>query len=279
MKLGRKKREEVAGGLTAPAINAGKRMSIIVGLVVATIGLIVWVLIMGQKAQQTVKVAVLAQNVYKNQVITADMLEPYDMLIAEYEKLYEVDENGNKSRRILTWDEAEMVINAFAAYPLQKGTYAEYRSFIKSKVDNSDSVLYSFPGKEIVSFDVGESDLRTFKTFLQPGDKINIQAIFTDKQKVGEEEIDVFKTEVAFGDVMVADLLNSSGESILDIYTEYNNLTVWEQANMESDSDFQKNTEPSSLLVALTLDELERYYYYISKDDIEFRMTLPQRTE
>jgi hypothetical protein len=226
-------------------------------------------------------VAVFAQNVYKNQVITADMLEPYEMLKGEYEKLYQVDENGNKQRRILTWDEADMVINSFAAYPLQQGTYAEYRQFIKSRVDNSDSVLYSFPGKEIVSFDIGGSDLSTFKTFLQPGDRVNIQAIFSDtiKNGNGNSETSVFRTETAFGDVMIADLLNSSGSSILDIYEEYNDLTVWEQAALDEDSSFQSKTQPSSLLVALTPDELERYYYYKSKSGIEFKMTLPQRTE
>ena len=277
MNLGRKKKEEIASGLGTPAINEGKRSGVIVILIVITLALIGWVMWMGQKAQDTITVAVLAQNVYKNQVITAEMLEPYEMIRAEYEKLYEVDENGNKSRRILLWDEADMVINSFAAYPLQQGTYAEYRSFIQSRVDNSDSVLYSFPGKEIVSFDVGTNDLQTFKTFLQPGDKVNIQAIFRDSQS--EEGIEIVKTETAFTDVMIADLLNGNGESILDIYTEYNDLTVWQQANMDKSGSFKSSTEPSSLLVALTNEELERYYYYMSKDNIEFKMTLPQRTE
>lgn len=280
MKLGRKKKEEVITGLSTPAINESKRSGIIVALIIVTIALICWVLWMGQKAQETIQVAVLTQNVYKNQVITAEMLEPYDMLVGEFEKMCIVDENGNKQRRILTWDEAGMVINSFAAYPLQQGTFAEYRSFIQSRVDNSDSVLYSFPGKEVVSFEVGETDLSTFKTFLQPGDRVNIQAIYSDTEKDAyDEEIEVFKTETAFGDVMIADLLNSSGNSILDIYTEYNDLTVWEQVSVEQSSSFQTETTPSSLLVALTPDELERYYYYLSKDGIEFRMTLPQRAD
>lgn len=277
MNLGKKKKEEIASGLSTPAINESKRSGVIVLLIVITMALIGWVLWMGHKAQDTITVAVLAQNVYKNQVITAEMLEPYEMIKAEYEKLYEVDENGNKARRILTWDEADMVINSFAAYPLQQGTYAEYRSFIQSRVDNSDSVLYSFPGKEIVSFDIGTGDLGTFKTFLQPGDKVNIQAIFKDSQN--DSDMEIIRTETAFTDVMIADLLNSSGESILDIYTEYKDLTVWQQANLDDSSSFKADTSPSSLLVALTPEELERYYYYVSKDGLEFRMTLPQRTE
>ena len=78
---------------------------------------------------------------------------------------------------------------------------------------------------------------------------------------------------------MVADLLNASGGSILDIYAGYNEMTVWQQAQLDASASFQESTEPTSLLVALTPDELDRYYYYKSKNDVEFKISLPQRTE
>lgn len=289
MKLGRKKKEEAtAGGLSKPAVNEGKRSSMIVALVLVTILLIAWVVFMGQKAQQTVTVAVMTQNVYKNQVITAEMLEPYEMLKGEFDKFAVVKEDGTKQRRVILWDEADKVINSFAAYPLQMGEYAEYRNFVKSRVDNSDSVLYSFPGKEIIPLDIGQNELKTFKTFLQPGDKLNVQAIFSEKVSMDvadgyggttKQDVDTFKTETVFGDIMVADLLNSNGESILDIYASYNEMTVWQQAQLDSSASFKESTEPASLLVALTPDEIERYYYFKSKSDVEFKVSLPQRTE
>lgn len=289
MKLGRKKKEEAtAGGLSKPAVNEGKRSSMIVALVLVTVLLIAWVVFMGQKAQQTVTVAVMTQNVYKNQVITAEMLEPYEMLRGEFDKFAIVKEDGTKQRRILLWSEADKVINSFAAYPLQKGEYAEYRNFVKSRVDNSDSVLYSFPGKEIIPLEIGQNELKTFKTFLQPGDKLNVQAIFSEKVTmdvadgyggVSKQEVDTFKTETVFGDIMVADLLNANGESILDIYASYNEMTVWQQAQLDGSASFKESTEPASLLVALTPDEIERYYYFKSKTDVEFKVSLPQRTE
>lgn len=289
MKLGRKKKEEAtAGGLSKPAVNESKRSTMIVLLILVTVGLIVWVLFMGQKAQQTVRVAIMAENVYKNQVITAEMLEPYDMLQGEFDKFAVVQENGTKQRRLLLWSEAEKVLNSFAAYPLMKGEYAEYRNFVKSRIDNSDSVLYSFPGKEILSLSVGQDELKTFKTFLQPGDKLNIQAIFSEKQTMKvpdgygafvQQEVDVFKTETVFGDIMVADLLNATGESILDIYASYNDMTVWQQAQLDSSASFKESTEPASLLVALTPEEKERYYYYTSKSEVAFKVSLPQRAD
>lgn len=289
MKLGRKKREETTGGgLGRPALNEGKRSGIIAGLVAVTILLIAWVLFMGYKAQETVQVAVMTQNVYKNQVIKAEMLEPYDMLKAEYEKLSVVKEDGTKSRRVLLWSEVDKVVNSFAAYPLHKGAYAEYRQFVKSRVDNSDSVLYSFAGKEIIPLEVGSAELKAFKTFLQPGDKLNIQAIFSEKVNMDvadgyggstKQEVEVFKTETVFSDIMLADLLNQNGESILDIYASYNEMTVWQQAQLDGSASFKESTEPNSLLVALTPDELARYYYYKSKNNVEFKISMPQRTE
>lgn len=289
MKLGRKKKEEVTGGgFSKPALNEGKRSSVIIGLIVATVALIVFVLVMGHKAQETVQVAVLAQNVYKNQVITAEMLEPYDMLKAEYEKLAVVDEDGNKQRRVILWEEADKIINSFAAYPLQQGMYAEYRNFVKSRIDNSDSVMYSYPGKEIIPLEVGQNELKTFKTFLQPGDKLNIEAVFTDKvvQKTDDgygnmvnQTVEVVRSETVFNDIMIADLLNAEGQSILDIYASYNDKTVWQQAQMDSSESFQESTEPSSLLVALTPEEKDRYYYYKTKTDVQFKVSLPQRID
>lgn len=289
MKLGRKKKEEATGGgLSRPAINEGKRSGMIVGLVVVTALLIAWVMFMGYKAQETVQVAIMAQNVYKNQVITAEMLEPYDMLKAEYEKLAVVEEDGTTSRRVLLWDEVDKIINSFAAYPLHQGAYAEYRQFVKSRVDNSDSVLYSFPGKQVIPLEIGSTELKAFKTFLQPGDKLNIQAIFSEKVTMDvadgyggttQQEVEVFKTETVFSDIMLADLLNQSGESILDKYASYNEMTVWQQAQLDSSASFKESTEPASLLVALTPDELDRYYYYKSKSNVEFKISMPQRTE
>lgn len=280
-------RAERKTGYAKPAGNQAKRNVLLVLTIIITAALIVWVINIGKKAEETIDVCILAEDVYKNEVITEEMFERYSMLLGEYEKYALVNENGKTSRRILLWSERDKVINAFAAYPLQKGTYAEYRDFIKSRTDNRDNVLYSYPGKDIVPLSIQSEALNAFKAYLQPGDTINIEAIFTERvyvttesseYGVQKEPIDVVKTEKIFTDLMIADLLNSTGESILDIYAEYNNATVYEQAKMDASEDFQRRVEPSTLLVAFTPDEKERYYYYSSKDNIQFKVSLPQRT-
>lgn len=277
-----------AFGVDRPAKNQSKKNMYIFSIVIITALLIVWVYIMGLKAERTVKVVMLDQNIYKNQVIDEGMLKPYDMLQGEFEKYAVVNTGGKKARRIILWEERGEIINSFAAYPLQKDSYAEYRSFIKSRVDNSDTVLYSFPGKEIVPLEIATGELQAFKTFLQPGDRLNIKAIFSQRETVEEDDgyggssrrqLDIIRTENVFTDIMIADLLNQRGDSILDIYESYRDRTVYEQAILDSSQSFKDSTEPRTLLVALTPEELDKYYYYLSKSQVKFKASMPQRMD
>lgn len=273
---------------TNPDKNHSKKNFLIILVAVITAVLIVWVYSLGKKAETTVSVVMWKEPVYKNQVITESMLLEYKMLTAEFEKYAVVDANGNKSRRLVLWEERDKLINTFAAYSLQQETLATIRDVITSRTDNSDSVLYSFPGKNIVALEVGEDDLGSFKTFLEPGDRINITAIYRTSEKVEEDdgtgtinatEVEVIREEAAFKDIMVADLLNSRGDSILDIYASYNDKTVYEQAGLDASEAFIDSVTPSTLLVALTPEEESAYYSYLSKQDVEFKVSLPQRTE
>ena len=294
MKIGKKHNANngnIDSGVVAskkPGRNQSKKSVLMIAVIVVTALLITWVYTMGRKATDTVTVVMTSQSIYKNQQITESMLQPYDMVQAEFEKYATVSESGAVTRRILLWDEASMIIGSYADYPLQANTLAEYRSFYKSKIDNSDSVLYSFPGKEIVSLDIATDDLQTFKTFLEPGDRITITAVYTDEETVRTadgmggtttEKVETYKSEKVFQDIFVADLLNTNGDSILDIYEDYNGRSVAQQAALDASTSFQDSVEPKSLLVALTPEEKDLYYYYLSKQDVTFRMSLPQRVE
>lgn len=288
MKLGRNKGAKNNMMAGRPARNQSKKNLYLVFIIIITALLILWVYSMGRKAEDTVTVVMLRDNVYKNQVVTENMLQPYEMLVGEFEKFAVVNANGVKTRRILLWDERDMIINSFAAYPLKANTYAEVRDFIKSRVDNSDNVLYSFPGKDIIKLDIATQDLQAFKTFLQPGDRLNISAVYSTTETILEDDgyggtikntVESFKTEDVFRDIMLADLLNSNGESILDIYASYKDMTVYEQANLDASQSFKESVTPVSLLVALTPEEKERYYYFSGKSQVEFKASLPQRVE
>ena len=271
--------------------NSRNNLVIVLIIVVITL-LIAWVYTMGKKAEETVAVCMYTNGLAKNQAVTADDLVKYEMTKAEFEKYAVVNSNGTKTRRILLWEEAPKVVGTFAAYTLQPNTIAMYRDFITSRIDNSDSVLYSYPGKDIVTLDVGTQDLTAFKTFLQPGDRVNIEVLYSSTETImledensafggntNRQEVEIKRYETAFPDIILADLLNSDGESILDIYAKYNASTVYQQAQMDASEDFRESVTPSTMILALTPEEKIDYFDYLSKDDVEFRMTVPQRTE
>lgn len=273
---------------TKPNKNYSRKNFIVVAILMITMLLIVWVYSMGRKAEETVSVIMYAEPIYKNEVITESMLKEYQMLKGEFEKYAVKNSNGANKRRILLWEERGDIINWFAAYPLQQDTIAMYTDFVRSRTDNSDTVLYSYPGKNIVSLEVGASELQAFKTFLEPGDRINITAIYKVKEEVyteddlgnmNKETVEAFKEETVFKDITVADLLNSNGDSILDIYASYREKTVYQQANLDASDSFKTSVQPSTMLVALTPEEEQLYYTYLSKSDVEFRVSLPQRVE
>jgi len=178
MKIGQ--RSEKANRMTNPNKNQSKKNLLLVGVIIITALLIMWVYIMGKKAEDTVSVAMWSENIYKNETITESQLIEYKMLKGEFEKYAVSNSNGAKSRRIVLWEERNRLYNTFAAYPLQANTLCMITDVVASRTDNSDTVLYSYPGKNILALQLGDGDLKTFKTFLQPGDRVNITAIYTD---------------------------------------------------------------------------------------------------
>lgn len=284
MKIGSRGEKSIKA-TTNPNKNHSKKNAMLLGVIAVTALLIVWVYTMGQKAEDTVSVAMWAEPIYKNQTITENQLIEYKMLKAEFEKYAVENSDGSTTRRIVLWNEVDNLINCFAAYPLQANTVVMITDVAQSRTDNRDTVLYSFPGKNIVSLDIGASDLTTFKTFIQPGDRVNITAIYSTEEDVatgnGEEEetVETLRQETVFKDIMVADLLNQDGASVLDLYAQYNEMTVYQQSALDSDEDWNKSVEPSTLLVALTPEEETLYYEYLSKSNVQFKMSLPQRSE
>ena len=286
MKLFKNKRNE--NKVYSTSLNKSKNLipTIVVGAITALV--IAWVAITGRKAEETVSVVMVKSPMYKNEVMTEDNMMEYKMIRAEFEKYSIKRDDGTIYQRLLLWKDREKAVNTFAAYPIQKETLLETRSLIISRVDNTDSVLYSFPAKEIVELSVGGSELNSFKTFLQPGDRVNVDAIFTEritKQKddgfggTTTEDVEVSKTEPVFTGIMIADIINGQGQSVLDIYQKYNSATVQEQVALDSSDEFREKTEPKTLLIALTPDEKDRYYQYLSKNGSTFRISLPQRVE
>lgn len=271
-----------------PEKNQNNKLLIAGVLGIIAVALIIWVWALGRKADKTIAVCMYKTDIYKNETISDpdETFIKYDMSKLEYEKYTVTDKDGTKRRRILLWDERDKVVGCFAAYNSQENTIAFYSDFITERVSNSDTILYSYPGKVIIPLEVGDSDLDSFKSLLQPGDKVNIIATYKKDSKISvkdglgndnESSVSLSVTETMFENILLADLLNDEGSSILDLYEYYNGLSVYEQANLDASEDWKQQTTPSKILLALTPEEQDRYYYYLSKDGATFKMTLNQR--
>lgn len=281
MKLGKNSQGKVKAA--KPEKQSIRTILFIVVLAV-TVAMIVWVYSLGKKAERTVSVAMLCYDVHKNQMITDTTFKEYKMLEGEFEK-YAPAEDKN-SRRIVLWDEANMIVGGFAAYPLHADTVAMWEDFVESRVDNSNTVLYSFPGKDLVELDIGTGELGTFSKFLAPGDRINITALYTEEETLKyvdaqhnekEESTNVSRQETVFNGILLADILNSDGDSILDMMEMYNTLTVYEQAAYDDSDEWKDKTTPAKILVALTPEEKSRYFSFKAKSGAQFFMTVPQK--
>lgn len=265
------------------SLNEGKSLVPVIAVGAGIVGAVVYVSLVGRNASKSVQVAQLKSSIYKNQPITLDMLQPYDMLQAEYDKqiMSTANSDGTVEKRLVAWKDVQGYLSqgAFAAYQLPKESFLDLRTLMTSRVDNSDSVLYSFPGKEVVQLEVNGADLNAFKTFIQPGDKVNIDAIYSEDMQSGNDRVKIYRSEPVFTGIMIADIINSSGASVLDMYAEYNAMSEVDKAALDNDATWQEQTEPSSLLVALTPDEKDSYYKFLNRDNVKFKVSLPQRAD
>lgn len=265
------------------SLNEGKSLVPVIAVGAGIVGAVVYVSLVGRNASKSVQVAQLKSSVYKNQPITLDMLQPYDMLQAEYDKqiMSTANSDGTVEKRLVAWKDVQGYLSqgAFAAYQLPKESFLDLRTLMTSRVDNSDSVLYSFPGKEVVQLEVNGADLNAFKTFIQPGDKVNIDAIYSEDMQSGNDRVKIYRSEPVFTGIMIADIINSSGASVLDMYAEYNAMSEVDKAALDNDATWKEQTEPSSLLVALTPDEKDSYYKFLNRDNVKFKVSLPQRAD
>lgn len=291
---------KVRGG-SKPMVNAAKKTGLTVFLTVCAAAMICFVLVLSRKTQAVEYVCMSAKTLYKNEQITDTntQLRKYAMLRGEYEKYTVSSNSSNPTRRLIKWDERDELRGKYVTTQIGAEKLIERRDFTTSKSDNSNTALYSYPGKDIVKLTLGTSDLTAFKSFLAPGDKINIECTYSEKvsfkdqikdaeesgaTQVGDwtnarDTVEQLYTVPVFKNIQIADILNASGDSVLDLMAEYNELGLIEQNRLDNDTAYQKKLQPSTLLLALTPQEKEIYYKYLSKSGATFRMSLPQRAE
>lgn len=309
MKIGKSTKgnaDKAVKGAGAPKANAHKRTAVTVFISVVAFLMILLVFTLARKAEKTVAVIMTANTLYKNQQITDvdTQLVKYDMLQGEYEKYAVLNRDGSAVKRLILWDDRAQVKGYFMANQVGAERLLEKSDLVKSKIDNSDAVMYAYPGKDLVKLTLGTSDLTAFKSYLKPGDRINLECSYTVAVKTADtaqtttgdagadsvpissigwsgagSTLEQFDTDVVFGNIQIADIRNSTGDSVLDLMMQYNDMGILQQAKLDTDKNYQKKLEPATLILALTPAEKRRYKKFLAKNGVTFYISIPQRIE
>lgn len=218
-----------------------------------------------------------------NCLITDDMIEPYDMNYREFKNSGTLKfSDGTRKQSIVTWANKDKVIGTrYTAYYLRGNTPLYWDSTTKEQT-KKNSYLYNMTG-ELLNIQLNPDD---FGNMIVPGDKINVRVSYaatpTDLPTSGDYTTTgsgdkVTVTEKLFNEVEVLDMLNSSGESIFDIYYDFISLTKNEQAKKLEDEAFIKSVKPSKILLEATSEEADNFMR-IQEKSPTYLITLLPRT-
>lgn len=266
-------------------ISKTMKISAILGLVViAVVGINFY---SSMKLKDTVEIVKLNSSVPQDGRVIQDNMMKDTMLKSEYEKqgLFTLAD-GTKRRAIVLWEDASKVENAYASYYIRQGTPLYWDSLSK-ETPKKYSYLYKMDG-ELLKVDMNAKE---FGKMLVPGDKINVRASYSEQVYTLPSERDFMiqqqtgiqpqtteqKNVMLFNNVVVLDILNGQGESIFDLYYRLLALPKVQQQSIAASEEFQKQVEPSQILLNVTPEEADRYMGIKNKSP-QFLMTLLPRT-
>lgn len=276
------------------ASNKSRARNRVIGVFLA-LGLIVFVCVMtslsSAENRKVVTVARIKQNnpISANAIITESMIEAYDMYYKEFKNYGTLKfSDGTTRGTIVRWEDRGLVVGVrYAAYYMRGGTLLFWDATLKDQT-RKNSYLYSMSGELL---NIKLSTTQDFGDMVVPGDSLNIRATYTkvnynlpseEQYKLALDSglssntVDTVVIEPLFSEVQILDMLNSSGNSIFDIYYEYISMTKAEQSNCLESTDFLNSVKPASILIECTSEEVE-HYMTMQSAGASYQMTLLPR--
>ena len=282
--------------LNIKANNASRSKNRLLGIIIAAC-VIVFICIMtaisSAETKKTITVVRIKSDtpISANSLITDDMLEAYDMYYKEFQQYGTMEfSDGSTRSTIVRWNDKDLVVGKrYAAYYMRGGTVLFWDSTISDQT-RKNSYLYSMSGELL---NIQMTTTQDFGDMVVPGDTLNVRATYTSKvynlpteqeyklnssNGLAESDgVEVTKTDSLFSEVTILDMLNSSGNSIFDIYYQYIAATKEEQQAMLQDEGFLESVQPASILVECTAEEVE-HYMKLQAVGASYQMTLLPRT-
>lgn len=282
--------------LNIKANNASRSKNRLLGIIIAAC-VIVFICIMtaisSAETKKTITVVRIKSDtpISANSLITDDMLEAYDMYYKEFQQYGTMKfSDGSTRSTIVRWNDKDLVVGKrYAAYYMRGGTVLFWDSTISDQT-RKNSYLYSMSGELL---NIQMTTTQDFGDMVVPGDTLNVRATYTAKVYnlpteqeyklnnadgvAASEGVEITKTDSLFSEVTILDMLNSSGNSIFDIYYQYIAATKEEQQAMLDDDGFLQSVQPASILVECTAEEVE-HYMKLQAAGASYQMTLLPRT-
>lgn len=282
--------------LNIKANNASRSKNRLIGIIIA-VCVVVFICVMtavsSAENKKTIPVVRIKPDapISANSLITEDMVEVYDMYYKEFQQYGTMKfSDGSTRSTIVRWNDKDLVLGQrYAAYYMRGGTALFWDSTIRDQT-RKNSYLYSMSG-ELLNIHMNTTN--DFGDMVVPGDTLNIRAVYdatvynlpteleyklsSDGSGTNVNGTEVTKTDLLFSEVTILDMLNSSGQSIFDIYYQYISATKAEQQAMIQDEGFLSSVKPQSILLECTGEEVE-HYMRLEAAGASYQMTLLPRT-
>lgn len=278
------------------ARNSSRAKNRVFGILIA-LGVIVFVCVLTAISSAETKKVITVVRVKEdsaipaNSLITESMIEPYDMYYKEFQQYGTMKfSDGTTRSTIIRWSDKDLVVGKrYAAYYIRPLTVIFWDATLKDQT-RKNSYLYSMSG-ELLNIQMNTTD--DFGDMVVPGDSLNIRATYekTDYDLPSEEvykisadaglnitQASYVVNEPMFSEVQVLDMLNSSGNSIFDIYYQYISMTKPEQQAALNDDNFLQSVTPASILIECTAEEVEHYMSVNAKSPTYQITLLPRKS-
>ena len=237
--------------------------------------LIVILVALNNRKMKTIGIVQAKTDIYVNTLITADNIQEYKISQMEYD---------NAVNKYLLWEDHEDCLNKYAAIATKANGYIYKGDYKESKpVKNAyfsrlsdDDLVVTLP-----------YDYSIFGNLITPGDEVKVNAVYKNKEVSTQEDfkeladVDTIMTSVTiFEKLVIIDMLNSSGNSIYDYYTDLLNMSLEEREATLKDDDFIKNVSPKSLVLSVkNTDEFKTYTEIKSLPGVSFEYGLYPRKD
>jgi hypothetical protein len=211
-------------------------------------------------------------------VLTMENLEKYDIIRKEYTADMVLAEN------------IEDALEKYTTNYLRSGAIIHTDEYGDAKPQKNEWLYVLGYDKEGLT--IPFNYLESGGDILTPGDRVRIRVKYEVEEKEEVEDDDfsdmVYSpplrqgkkevTEILFESIEVADMLNSKGHSIYEVYREILRYQESERQRLLKSDEFMNSIIPKSLILAATKEEANQYLQYKSSS-IAILITLLARDE